>query len=139
MVAVIDNKTRRVGFAHQMSCWGPEMKQRIIIWVFVACMLTIAPNAEAQSAKSVLEAAGIRGGVIVHLGCGDGRLARFSSCLLRHGCGQRKTVSCHAGRLRVVLRISRDVCAQEERDEDSAGNVRKIVSSSVCEIFYWRS
>jgi len=50
------------------------MKQRIIRWVFVACMLTIAANAEAQSAKSVLEAAGIQGGVIVHLGCGDGRL-----------------------------------------------------------------
>ncbi|MBL7186751.1 MAG: PQQ-binding-like beta-propeller repeat protein [Phycisphaerae bacterium] len=50
------------------------MKQRIIRWVFVACMLTIAAIAEAQSAKSPLEAAGIQGGVIVHLGCGDGRL-----------------------------------------------------------------
>jgi outer membrane protein assembly factor BamB len=37
-------------------------------------MLVTAANAEAQSAKSVLEAAGVRGGVIVHLGCGDGRL-----------------------------------------------------------------
>jgi len=37
-------------------------------------MLTIAANAEAQSAKSLLEAAGVQGGVIVHLGCGDGRL-----------------------------------------------------------------
>ncbi|MHC4628193.1 MAG: outer membrane protein assembly factor BamB family protein, partial [Planctomycetota bacterium] len=59
---------------HQMSHWGHEMRQRIIRWVFTACMLVTAANAEAQSAKSVLEAAGVRGGVIVHLGCGDGRL-----------------------------------------------------------------
>ena len=70
----MDNKIRRVGFALQKSRRGLEMKKRIIRWVFVACILTIAANAEAQSAQSVLEAAGIHGGVIVHLGCPDGRL-----------------------------------------------------------------
>jgi len=73
-----------MGFARQMSCWGLEMKQRITIWVFVGCMLTIAANAEAQSAKSVLETAGFQGGVIVHLGCQDGRLT--ASLRLNNGC-----------------------------------------------------
>ncbi len=47
-------------------------------------MLTIAANAEAQSAKSVLETAGFQGGVIVHLGCQDGRLT--ASLRLNNGC-----------------------------------------------------
>ncbi len=46
-----------------------------------------APSSEAQ-AKAILEAAGVRGGLVVHLGCGDGRLTaalRASDAYLVHG------------------------------------------------------
>jgi len=45
-------------------------------------------QAGAQDAKSILEAASIRGGLVVHLGCGDGRLTaalRAGDAFLVHG------------------------------------------------------
>ena len=36
--------------------------------------LFLAPFAKGDSAKEILEAAGVRGGFVLHLGCGDGRL-----------------------------------------------------------------
>ena len=54
------------------------MSRRSAISVGVMC-LVIAPSASAaipaSQAESILQAAGIKGGVIVHLGCGDGALA----------------------------------------------------------------
>jgi outer membrane protein assembly factor BamB len=57
-------------------------------WVFVALMLAAAANTQAQSAKSILETADTKGGVIVHLGCGDGELTaslRLSDAYCVHG------------------------------------------------------
>jgi outer membrane protein assembly factor BamB len=48
----------------------------------------VAKAAEAESAQDVLDAAGIRGGLIVHVGCGDGRLTaelRVNDACLVHG------------------------------------------------------
>jgi outer membrane protein assembly factor BamB len=46
------------------------------------------PSADAARARQVLDAAGVRGGLVVHLGCGDGRLTaalRASDSYLIHG------------------------------------------------------
>jgi len=55
------------------------MKERITL-ACVAIILWILPPASAEpapgeQAREILEATGIQGGLIVHLGCGDGRLA----------------------------------------------------------------
>ena len=45
-------------------------------------------NGEAQAAGKILEASGVRGGLIVHLGCGDGKLTaalRAGDSYLVHG------------------------------------------------------
>ncbi len=43
-------------------------------YYMVAIILCFAPTADAQTARDILDAAGIQGGVVVHLGCGDGNL-----------------------------------------------------------------
>ena len=48
----------------------------------------LAGQAEAALAKEILAAAGVRGGLVVHLGCGDGRLTAAlaaSESYLVHG------------------------------------------------------
>ena len=40
----------------------------------VALTLLFASTAQAQSAKDILDSAGIEGGLVVHVGCGDGKL-----------------------------------------------------------------
>ncbi len=48
-----------------------------LLGVMVACVMTaptIARAAAADDAKSILDAAGVRGGLVVHVGCGDGKL-----------------------------------------------------------------
>ncbi len=52
----------------------------------VASACAAAP--EADQARSILDATGVRGGLVVHLGCGDGRLTaslRASDAYLVHG------------------------------------------------------
>ncbi len=50
------------------------MKQYAIGLLIIVGVLLTSPNARARSAKDILKEAGIHGGVIVHLGCGDGKL-----------------------------------------------------------------
>ena len=50
------------------------MKQRIIESLVIVCLVLASATARAQSAMNILQDAGINGGVIVHLGCGDGKL-----------------------------------------------------------------
>ena len=40
----------------------------------MAVLLLLGSTAVAQSARDMLEATGIQGGLVVHLGCGDGKL-----------------------------------------------------------------
>ena len=42
--------------------------------IVTASVLLIAISAGAQSAKDILDAAGVTGGLVVHVGCGDGEL-----------------------------------------------------------------
>ncbi len=42
--------------------------------VLMAMLAVTAHAAEQQQARSILDAAGVKGGLIVHLGCGDGKL-----------------------------------------------------------------
>jgi len=41
--------------------------------LLIACMVLISTEAGAQSAKEILQNSGTSGGIIVHLGCGDGK------------------------------------------------------------------
>ncbi len=61
--------------------------------VAAACLVVLsvaetAPAAAAQEAASILQAAGVRGGLVVHVGCGDGKLTaalRANDRYLVHG------------------------------------------------------
>ena len=47
-----------------------------------------SPSSIAEQARAILEATGVRGGLVVHLGCGDGRLTatlRANDSYLVHG------------------------------------------------------
>ncbi len=51
-------------------------------------VLSVAPAARAADAKSILDATGVKGGLVVHLGCGDGKLTaalRATDAFLVHG------------------------------------------------------
>ncbi|MBM3889507.1 MAG: hypothetical protein FJ388_10315, partial [Verrucomicrobia bacterium] len=52
------------------------MKHLRLICVALACLLGLAANAADPNATAsqILETAGIKGGLIVHVGCGDGKL-----------------------------------------------------------------
>ena len=49
---------------------------------FIALTVFCAPTAHAESAKDILDAGGVKGGLVIHLECGDGRLtaALRASC-----------------------------------------------------------
>ncbi len=50
------------------------MKHRVIGLLFVVCAFLATTDAYAQSGEKLLQVASTDGGVIVHLGCGDGKL-----------------------------------------------------------------
>jgi len=57
-------------------------------YCIVAPTLLFASTAQAQSAKDILDSGGIEGGLVVHVGCGDGKLTaalRTSDRYLVHG------------------------------------------------------
>ncbi|NOZ19646.1 MAG: PQQ-binding-like beta-propeller repeat protein [Planctomycetes bacterium] len=63
----------------KVECPNPKCKESLhILGVLAVCLLALAsglPQAVAQDeARRVLDAAGVKGGLIVHLGCGDGKL-----------------------------------------------------------------
>ena len=61
------------------------MRQTVISLV---TLLTVMAPAIAQSGRDIVRSSGIRGGLIVHVGCGDGRLTRemlVSDSYLVHG------------------------------------------------------
>jgi outer membrane protein assembly factor BamB len=48
-----------------------------VSFLTMLCILSLAgagPNSPEQEAREILDAAGVRGGLIVHVGCGDGKL-----------------------------------------------------------------
>jgi SAM-dependent methyltransferase len=55
--------------------------------LFVACLLALQA-ASAEQAQDILKASGVQGGLVVHLGCGDGKLTaalRASESFIVHG------------------------------------------------------
>lgn len=64
-------------------------------WIVVACLMTTvtqntirAETSPADTAKRIIETSGVRGGLVVHVGCGDGRLTaalRLSDAYLVQG------------------------------------------------------
>ena len=73
------------------------MKRRSQIFITCACLLAmscifLAPTAQQtaseRQAKQILDATGVKGGLVVHIGCGDGRLTaalRANDSYLVHG------------------------------------------------------
>ena len=71
-----------------MTAGSRFFKPRTLIVLVLACVAQQPVLAKAPTATAVLEAAGIRAGLIVHVGCGDGELtARLAADdrLLVHG------------------------------------------------------
>ncbi|MHC4438247.1 MAG: methyltransferase domain-containing protein, partial [Planctomycetota bacterium] len=60
----------------------------IVIIMSVSALFVTPGRADTQQAGQVLEAAGIRGGLIVHIGCGQGKLTsalRANDSYVVHG------------------------------------------------------
>ena len=56
--------------------------------VVLLALGALAPQLRAESAEAILQATGVKGGVVVHLGCGDGRLTaalRANESYIVHG------------------------------------------------------
>jgi len=67
---------------------GFVMKQMKQLTVPVAIVLSLAAWSRADTADEILKASGVKGGLIVHLGCGDGKLTaalRANDRYLVHG------------------------------------------------------
>jgi len=63
---------------------------KLIIFLWISCRLSAAtgqPSGYDQKAREILDAANVKGGLIVHVGCGDGRLTAAlrggDSCLVQ--------------------------------------------------------
>ncbi|NOY82771.1 MAG: PQQ-binding-like beta-propeller repeat protein [Kiritimatiellaeota bacterium] len=60
---------------HTVFCPGARTVCRAFVLVCLAGVLSVAAApSPAETARGILEATGVHGGVVVHLGCGDGRL-----------------------------------------------------------------
>jgi len=46
----------------------------VVVCLLVCCAAEVAPADDARQARAILRATGVRGGLVVHLGCGDGKL-----------------------------------------------------------------
>jgi len=57
-------------------------------FILAVCVLLSAPPARARTAKEILDATGVTGGLVVHVGCGDGKLTaglRVNDRIVVHG------------------------------------------------------
>ncbi|NQT88257.1 methyltransferase domain-containing protein, partial [bacterium] len=64
------------------------MKMKLCSTLGLALVFVAARAAQAEQASAILEASGVKGGLVVHLGCGDGRLTvalRANDRTLVHG------------------------------------------------------
>jgi len=79
-----------------------------VILLFVLLITTPIIGAEAQQARKILDVTGVKGGLVVHIGCGDGKLTaalRANDSFLVHGLDRdaknvqtaRKYISAHGG------------------------------------------
>ena len=71
-------------FAETANC-HPRLWRGVVLLMGSLC---IAAHSAQDQAKAILDAAGVQGGLIVHLGCGDGKLTaalRASESYLVHG------------------------------------------------------
>ena len=65
-----------------VGCWGTRI---VLVLVLV---LDVVLGARGQDAAEILKVSGVKGGLIVHLGCGDGKLTatlRTSNSFIVHG------------------------------------------------------
>ncbi|KPJ69832.1 MAG: hypothetical protein AMS14_11235, partial [Planctomycetes bacterium DG_20] len=74
-----------------MRCRAPAHRKGALVvlaamWAF--CLPAVAAGSEADAAREILDATGVQGGLVVHLGCGDGTLTaalRAGDAYLVHG------------------------------------------------------
>jgi len=70
--------------------WNYEKKNCCIIAIIVSLLVLFATpvRADTQQAKQIMDTTGIKGGLIVHIGCGDGKLTsalRANDSYIVHG------------------------------------------------------
>ena len=96
-----------------------------VLVLAVACfsLPAAAGSSAEQEARRILAAAGVRGGLVVHLGCGDGRLTaalRASDAFLVHGldpsAAHVEEARRHIREAGLYGKVSVDVCAGMRRD-----------------------
>ena len=71
-----------------MQQWTIPVAFRALITVFVLWFAASPTRAADNPAEHIIKSAGVRGGLVVHLGCGDGRLTaalRASDAYVVHG------------------------------------------------------
>ena len=70
-----------------MSTVSISSRAGVICVLLMVARALAAPGAEGEQARAILDATGVRGGLVVHVGCGDGRLtaalAPNESCIVR--------------------------------------------------------
>ncbi len=76
--------------SHSSSIAGTPRGGLLASGIFVLCMTAVsaADTNEPSPARRILDATGVRGGLVVHLGCGDGKLTaalRAGESYLVHG------------------------------------------------------
>ena len=74
---------------HRMPC-GRTRRIATLIVLVLALMISSAPTVESQQqkARQILNDTGVKGGLIVHIGCGDGTLTgalRANDSYIVHG------------------------------------------------------
>ena len=96
------------------------MKRCFQLSLAVACML-LSGRAGAETAEDILNATGVRGGLVVHLGCGDGKLTaalRANDSYLVDGLDDdAKNVAAarkHIRSLDLYGKVSADVCTGKQ-------------------------
>ena len=87
--------------------WPYHEKNYWIIAIIVSVLVSFATPVRAgtQQAKQILDTAGIKGGLIVHIGCGDGKLTsalRANDSYIVHGLDSNtENVAAEIGRAHV--------------------------------------
>ena len=104
-----------------LGCLGKDGHVRVFTNALVlACAVGTAGATEPEQARRILDETGVRGGLVMHLGCGDGR----STALTGDGHAQR--LSTHAiarGILRSAPKVRYSIAQAEGLGTGSPPNI----------------
>ena len=91
----MQKQKRRVGLAPPIHDGGASPTLLLVLMVLGTCSMALAqPLTPGQQAEEILAACDVTGGLVVHIGCGNGRLTaalRASDSFLVHGLDRDRT------------------------------------------------